>query len=250
MSAYNWPRPILTLMRSQRLLLILCFALMGCGSDDPSLTNPARSAYDPLIEPANFAASTIIDNQYLPQTPGTIRTYEGDDERVIVSVLAETHTVMGIECVVVHDASYEEGTLVEESFEWYAQDNAGNVWYFGEDSREIKRSDRISTRDSWEAGLDGALPGIVMLANPISGIWYRREYYAGEAEDLAQVLALDEVVVTPLATFTGCLKILETDALEPGVEEHKWYASGVGLVAEVEFKGGSEQLRLVSLSTP
>jgi len=189
----------------------------------------------------------MVTNQYFPLVPGTVMVYEGGHERIEVEVLAETHTVMGIACVVVRDRGWKRGELIEDTYDWYAQDNDGNVWYMGEDSNRLENGRVVSKAGSWKAGVDGALPGIIMLARPLAGLWYRNEYYKGEAEDLAQVLGLNETVTVPYGTFTGCLKILDFNALEPGVEEYKYYAPEVGMVKEIKVKGGSGMAELVEI---
>ncbi|MBI2505205.1 MAG: hypothetical protein HYW07_18480 [Candidatus Latescibacteria bacterium] len=216
-------------------------ALLGCGSDS-KLANPADSPYAPVIDPANFTRSTAIDNPYLPLKPGTVLSYQGRGESIVVEVLSQTRTVMGIACVAVRDRVSENGEVVEDTEDWYAQDNEGNVWYMGEDSKDMKNGQVVSRHGSWEAGVDGALPGIIMLARPLDGLWYRTEYYRGEAEDLAQILSLNETVTVPYGTFSNCLKILDFNALEPGVEEHKYYAPGIGVVKEVQVRGGGDAL--------
>lgn len=216
-------------------------ALLGCGSDS-KLANPADSPYAPVIDPANFARSTTIDNPYFPLKPGTVLSYAGRGESIVVEVLSQTRTVMGIACVAVRDRVSEDGEVVEDTEDWYAQDNDGNVWYMGEDSKDMKNGQVVSRHGSWEAGVDGALPGIIMLARPLDGLWYRTEYYRGEAEDLAQILSLNETVSVPYGTFANCLKILDFNALEPGVEEHKYYAPGIGVVKEVQVRGGGDEL--------
>ncbi len=142
---------------------------------------------------------------------------------------------------------YVDGELIEDTDDWYAQDKEGNMWYFGEDSREIEDGEVVSTAGSWEAGVDGALPGLIMLANPIPGIWYRQEYYAGEAEDVGQVLSLYESVNVSYGSFTNCLQVAEWNLLEPGIVEHKFYATGVGLLKAVAVKGESGYEDLVDI---
>ncbi|MFA6109990.1 MAG: hypothetical protein WDA75_14580 [Candidatus Latescibacterota bacterium] len=230
-------------------LALVCGGALGCG-DDAGLTNPASSPYQPLVVPGHFSASTAVDNPYFPLVSGTELVYEGKGERGVIEVLSERRTVMGIECVVVRDRAYEDGELVEDTYDWFAQDNDGNVWYFGEDSHEVKDGKYVNSHGSWEAGTDGALPGIIMLGKPLAGVWYRQEYYRGEAEDMGQVLALDETVTTPAGTFEHCLQTLDTNALEPKVQEYKWYAPGIGVVKEQEIRGGSDAMELVSVRRP
>ena len=142
---------------------------------------------------------------------------------------------------------YVDGELIEDTDDWYAQDKEGNMWYFGEDSREIEDGEVVSTAGSWEAGVDGALPGLIMLANPIPGIWYRQEYYAGEAEDVGQVLSLYESVSVTYGQFNNCLQTAEWSLLEPGIVENKFYAAGVGLLKAIAVKGESGYEDLVDI---
>ena len=238
-------------MRSWIAGLVVLAALMlaACSDKDVRLLNPADSPYAPLIDPADFSASTTIDNPFFPLPVGRTWIYEGGDEHIEVEVTDQTRIVMGISCVVVRDRVWEDDELVEDTCDWYAQDDDGNVWYMGEETEELEGGVVVSTAGSWEAGVDGALPGIIMLARPLAGLWYRTEYYQGEAEDLAQVLGLNETVTVPAGTYTGCVRILDFSALEPDVAEHKTYAPGVGLVKEVVVRGGSGSIELISVGS-
>ncbi|AKB25061.1 hypothetical protein MSMTP_1592 [Methanosarcina sp. MTP4] len=156
---------------------------------------------------------------------------------------------MGVTTTVVQDTEYEDGELVEETFDWYAQDEAGNVWYFGENSIEYEDGEPVSTEGSWEAGVNGAKPGIIMLGNPKVGDIYYQEFSPGEAEDQAEVLSLSETITVAYGSFENCLKTREFTTLEPGEEENKYYASGIGLLLEEEVEGGDERLELVEITT-
>jgi hypothetical protein len=149
---------------------------------------------------------------------------------------------MGVECVVVSDKAWENGKLIEQTYDWHAQDKKGNVWYFGEDTKEYNNGKVTSTKGSWEAGVDGAKPGIIMQAHPKVGQSYRQEYYKGEAEDMAKAISLDESVRVPYGSFDGVLETKEWTPLEPSYAEHKYYARGVGQV----YGGG---LELVDVKT-
>jgi len=207
--------------------------------------------YRKEIEPANFVDR--VDNRYFPLTPGTTFVYEGKTEdgtvRVEDYVTHETKQVLGVTCVVVRNKVIENGDLVEETFDWYAQDKDGNVWYFGEDAKEYEAGVVVSTKGSWEAGVDGAMPGIIMEANPQVGDFYRQEYYKGEAEDMAEVLSLTESASVIYGSFDNLLMTREWTLLEPGIVEHKYYAPGVGLILEVMVEGGSERVELVEIAT-
>jgi hypothetical protein len=123
------------------------------------------------------------------------------------------------------------------------------VWYFGEDTKEYENGEVVSTSGSWEAGVDGALPGIIMKAVPQVGDSYRQEYYAGEAEDMAEVLSLSETAAVASGSYENLLKTKEWTPLEPGLLEHKYYAAGIGMVLEVVVEGGSGRIELVSIET-
>lgn len=196
--------------------------------------------YDPEIDPADFVSG--VDNPYFPLVPGRIFVYEGmtDDglERVETAVTHDTVEIMGVECMVVRDVEYLDGEMIEDTFDWYAQDLDGNVWYFGELSFEIEEGQIIGIEGSWKAGEDGAKPGIIMKAAPQVGDVYRQEFLLGEAEDMGEVIDLDGAVTVPYGTFTGTLVIKDFSPLDPGAFEHKHYASGLGFLVEIDGETG------------
>jgi len=145
-----------------------------------------------------------------------------------MTVTSEAKKIMGVECVVVDDRGYEAGTLIEKTYDWYAQDKKGNVWYFGEDSKEYENGKVVSTKGLWEAGVDGAKPGIIMQANPKMGQSYHQEYYEGEAMDMARVLGSNASVTVPYGSIHHVLETKEWTPLQPGFSEKKYYVRGVG----------------------
>jgi hypothetical protein len=198
------------------------------------------------------AFDTVIDNPYLPMAPGTTYIYRGTNKdgtalRNRVNVTHDTRLVMGVTTIVVRDREYEDGDLVEDTLDFFAQDKAGNVWYFGEQSREIEDGQVVSTEGSWEAGVNGAKPGILMRARPGIGDQYQQESAPGIAEDGARVLSLRARARTPFATFGRALKTEEFNPLEPGALEHKFYAPGIGFVKSQEVKGDGEVMRLAHI---
>ena len=196
--------------------------------------------YDPAIDPANF--TTNIDNPYLPLKPGTTYIYEGPTSqgfiRTTFAVTTNTKFIDGVTCVEVHDQVYTDGQLSEDTLDWFAQDRDGNVWYFGEDSDELVNGRVSGLGGSWQAGVNGASPGIIMEAHPKVGDFYRQEFLLNTAEDSAGVLALNQTVTVPAGTFHHCLETAEVTGLEPGALEHKFYAKGVGNVLTVDLVTG------------
>jgi hypothetical protein len=204
-----------------------------------------RLAYVQLA-PSAFADK--VDNPFFPLNPGTTFIFRGESDGVSIrnrtAVTTNTKVVAGVNCVEVRDQEFEDNELVEDTRDWYAQDKAGNVWYFGEDSREIEDGQVVSTEGSWEAGVDGAIAGIIMRAKPGVGDAYKQEVAVGIAEDEARVISYDNKVKTPFATFGGCLKTEEFTKLEPGVLENKFYAPGIGFLMSQGVQGSNEVLRL------
>lgn len=241
------------------LLAVSVLLAAACGARSESSSsgdakapksNPEKpGGYAPKIVPSDF--TTEIDNEYFPLEPGTTFVYEGETEDATegdtVRVTSDTKNVMGVECVVVEDRVTEDGELTEKTYDWYAQDKAGNVWYFGEDSTEYENGKVKSTEGSWEAGEDGAEPGMIMPADSKVGESYRQEYYKGEAEDIAKPLKLDGSARVPYGSFDNVLVTYEWTPLEPNIAEHKYYAPGVGNVLEVAVKGPRERLELVDV---
>lgn len=226
--------------------LIAVLALCVAGSAGLAKQEP----YAPVIDPADFVRG--VSNPYFPLTPGTTMIYEGETsdgfERIEDFVTHRTKRILGVSCTEVRDRAWLDGELIEETFDWYAQDVHGNVWYFGEFSTEFEDGIPISNEGSWEAGVDGAQPGIIMLANPQVGDTYRQEFYEGVAEDMARVHSLGQFACVAYGCFSNVLVTKEWTPLEPGHNEYKYYAPGVGLILEVGRHGGQDSIELVSIA--
>ncbi len=192
---------------------------------------------------ATFVPGAPIDNPYFPLTPGTIYTYRGEKEEDgevevelnKMSVTFDTRDVFGVTSRVVRDREWVNGVLTEDTFDWYAQDTGGNVWYMGEFTTAYEYDDDghlmgTNHDGSWEAGVDGALPGYIMKGTPLVGDGYYQEYYVGEAEDEAQIVSLGAAVSLDYGDFIDCLQTFETTALDPEAREYKYYTPGLGLV--------------------
>jgi hypothetical protein len=258
--------------------LALGLLAMACNSSDMSVTGkggdggpvsdgeapyvkgcafPDAANYDPKVTPADF--TTTVDNKYLPLVPGTTyHTVDADGNTNDFEVTSETKVILGVTCLVIHDVAKDKsGGLIEDTHDWMAQNKDGSVWYFGEETAEYVDGKVSSTAGSWEAGKDCAKPGILMEADPKVGDSYREEYYAGEAEDEADVVSLTEVVEVPYntndaatGTYSNCLKTKNYTDLEPGNVENKWYCAGIGEVRSQEVKtvGTGKAEELVSVT--
>jgi hypothetical protein len=200
-------------------------------------------------DPADF--SVRIDNPYFPLAPGDRRIVrewdvEGAKVRGVVSVTRRTKRLAnGVKARVVNDRVREDGEVVEDAREWYAQDSAGNVWYFGEDTVKC-RNGKVARRDRFEAGVGGAQPGVIMPADPQVGLAFRKAYDPGNAEDVGEVLSINERAEVPFRKFTSeVLLVKETSPLEPDALEYAFYAKRVGPVLVIEISGGSAREELV-----
>jgi len=202
------------------------------------------------IDPSEF--TTEIDNPYWPMKPGSQWKFretdaEGAVRDVVVTVLDKTKTIAnGVEARIVHDQVTEDGQLSEDTYDWYAQDSEGNLWYFGEDTTEYANGKPKTKEGSWEAGVDGALAGIIMPANAQVGMTYREEYYKGHAEDGASIIGTDALAKVPYGRFEHGVQTRNFSGIEPDVIEEKIYAQGVGIVLEITVSGGSDRSELLS----
>ena len=252
-------------MRPCRIMLIagtLALAVSACSKTGTSVTaSPSQavahgtsvsaspSGYHPAIDPSNFQG--VVDNPWFPLKPGSRYVYtgvkDGKTARDVYVVTSGTKLIEGVPCVIVSDKLYLSGNLEEKTSDYYTQDRQGNVWYFGEDTEELDKNGKVTSREgSWLSGQDGSQPGIFMEANPVVGHSFRQEYYAGHAEDQFQAVSLASAIKVPYGSFTSALLTKEWTTLEPGVIDHKYYVKGIGEVAELTAKGPVERAVLVS----
>lgn len=231
------------------VLTLVGAASAGCGSsskDSPRGAGVATAADARFDHPGK--------NAYFPLVPGTVTRLDGSDEdgsyRERVEVTHRTKMINGVRTIVISDVSRRtSGVLAEKTTDWYATDNAGNVWYFGEDTATYDEHGRLEDRDgTWRAGRDGAVAGLIMPAQPKPTDAYRQEYLAGEAEDQAWIVGIDKTVTVPAGTFRRVVRSYEWSRLEPDVLSLKLYAPGVGIVSERDVAGGRETFKLVSVS--
>ena len=229
-------------MRLGTLIVVLGLALTACSSDHGS---PKGATPRTFVE--------HVDNPWFPLVPGTTYIYrgmkDGEPSREVLRVTHRTKLIQGVRCTTLDDRLYLSGRLEERTRDWYAQDEKGNVWYFGEDTAELDEQGRVTSREgSWQAGVEGARAGIYMPAEPKVDQSFRQEFYAGHAEDHFRVVDLAAPVDVPYTSSKEALLTEEWTPLEPGVIDHKFYVRGVGTVKEQAVKGGDELNELVSVT--
>ena len=236
------------------LVLVITAVVLGAGPVGPGGTGgasrPHLDTYSAGFDRAQF--TTTIDHPYLPLRPGTRWVYEGhsedgEHERTTIEVTSATRRVMGVDCVVVRDTTTVDGEVIQEAFDWYAQDDRGNVWYFGENTMEYRNGHGRPDPGDWEAGVRGARPGIVMKAGARVGDLYRQVYNPLESEEVGEVLSLDETTVGRFGSYRA-MKVRDYTPDEPGVVEHRYFVEGVGMVLAVTVRGGSASSELVEMT--
>jgi hypothetical protein len=258
-------RPIAPLPLALSALLAL-----GCNAQDPtqpssltSITQAMPAAADltftssstagatdlPPFDPSSFVRT--VDNPLFPLPLGRRLIYkgteDGEPEMVITEVTRDQKTILGVQVVVVLDRVFMSGELVEKTFDWFAQDRDGNVWYFGEDTKEFENGKVVSTQGSFEAGKHGARAGIIMRAHPKWGQITPQEDAPGVAEDKSRIIGVDVTVTVPYGTFLHCLKTAEFTDLEPDAVEYKLYCPGIGVTRGHDVRGGTAQTKLVRI---
>lgn len=201
---------------------------------------PAPTDYDPAIDPASFVSH--INNKFFSLKPGQTYIYHNQTpeglEVIKTEVTQQTRPVIGVTTMVVRDRAWLNGRLQEDTRDYYAQDKAGNVWYFGEAVDNFENGKLKDHAGSWEAGVNGAKPGIIMEANPLPGDTYRQEFFPGTAEDQADVVSLEESVQVPYKNYRHCLETRDYSPLDPGINEYKYYCAGGVLALEREMADG------------
>jgi len=237
-------------------LIVASVPVSGPASSTGRSTTPRppdwalHGRYAPAIDPKSFVAT--IDNRYFPLKPGSSFHYEGvKDATAQTDDMVVTHQVkyvLGVKCTVVRDTVSQHGKPLERTFDWYAQDSQGNVWYMGEDARELQNGRFVRASDSWKGGINGAKPGIIMRGNPRPGEVYRQEYYPpGGALDQARIVRSAAKVRVPAGTFGRVLVTDEWSPVEPQMER-KYYVAGIGEIKEQVTAGGHEQFQLVRMT--
>jgi len=211
----------------------------------PAATNPS---------PSSFTHPTA--NPYFPLTPGLVLRYRGTDgdERLHekLTVTHKTKMIQGVRARVIRDVLRRaDGSVAEATTDWYAGDNAGNVWYFGESTATFRPNGTVESREgSWQAGVHGAVAGTIMPANPRPTDAYRQEFWRGHAEDQAWIVQRGAVAKVPAGRFGHVVRSYEWSRLEKANVSLKFYAPGVGIIRERDVAGGTELFELVSVTRP
>jgi len=220
---------------------VVVVTLLACGSSTEPGTTP------PL--PTNL--QTAVTNPYFPLPQGTTwvsRTQTSAGVELDSTTVAGTKLVNGFTATEVHDRVYLSDSLEEDTYDWFAQDSAGNVWYLGEDTKEYAHGQVVSTEGTWQWGVHGATPGIIMWGDTTGmvGSLYRQEFDRGNAQDVGKIVALNQSVTVPFGTLTGCIKTEEWSTLESGPHENKFYCPQIGTALEIG--AGGERSELISKS--
>jgi uncharacterized Zn-binding protein involved in type VI secretion len=194
------------------------------------------------FDPSNFTGGPIT-NQFMPLAVGNTWFYTVTDGTTdTVTVTDKTINIDGVQCVVVSDVVKEGNKVTETTNDYFAQDKAGNVWYFGENTKTFQPGG-ASTEGTWRAGVNNADPGIIMLADPRKGDSYLEENAPNVAVDQAAVTSVMASAAVPFGTFKkDCLQTTNSSVLFPGDIESKFYAPGIGSVLEVDADGTRQQL--------
>ena len=221
-----------------------------CGEQKRARRNICESlgkeAYRPTIDPSQFLspeAAAAVPNPHFPLVPGLVRVLQAGEEVITVTVTDETKEILGVRCRVIHDVVEENGEIIEDTIDWYAQDIFGNVWYFGEISKNFENGELNNLDGSWQAGVEDAQPGIIMKANPEVGDIYRQEFTLGEAEDMGEVISTTETAeMAPAANCAGtCVVTRDFLPIDPGHVEKKFYASGIGNILVIDLDTGKRE---------
>jgi len=237
-------------MRTRSTVVCAAALLVASAIAAVTVATGGASAATPTFDPANFDHPQ--QNDYFPLEPGTVTRFRGVDdgkhfkERVLVT--HKTKKIQGVDATVLLDVLRRaDGTVAEKTHDWYAADNDGNVWYLGEDTATYDRDGTLRSRGgSWEAGVRGAMAGLIMPADPKPADAYRQEYWPGHAEDQGWVVAVHEKKRVPSGSYDDVVRTYEWSRLEPGVIGLKFYAPGVGPIIDREL--GGENFVLVSVS--
>jgi hypothetical protein len=230
-------------------IAIVATAVAGAFGASVAFAGTNSSTYEPALDPAHFVS--VIDNPYFPMPVGRTLIYkgvrDGQTQTDRVTVTSRTKVIEGITATVERDVARHDGTLLEQTTDWYAQDDQGNVWYLGEDTTAYNPNGTIDKSGSWLSGVHDGEPGIIMVAHPAVPDSYRQEYLKGQAEDMAWIVDRGGSVTVPFGTLDQTIRSIEVSRLEPDVVDQKIYAPGYGIVKELALAGDQEVAKLVKV---
>jgi hypothetical protein len=241
-----------TPMRTSRIAALGVVTLVAGAFAATSIDGATAQHTTPTVDPSNFTHPR--PNPYFPLVPGTVFHFRGSDDgeklKEHVTVTRRTKTIQGVKTTVVRDVLRRSaGSLAEKTTDWYAADNDGNVWYFGEDTATYDEHGHVESREgSWQAGVKGAVPGTIMPADPQPTDAYRQEFYRGHAEDQAWIVQRNLNVTVRYGRLHHVVRSLEWTRLEPKVVSLKLYAPGLGIVREKDLSGGTESFELAAVT--
>ena len=235
------------------VILIVYFSSGKNNKNPQNLPNQtSNSDYNPQIVPADF--TTNITNQFFKLPVGRKLHYEEQTadglEKIVIEIMPQTRILMGVNTILYHDTVTVDAVVVEDTKDYLAQDKAGNVWYFGEEVDNYENGKLKDHAGSWLAGTDGAKPGIWIKGEHKVGDSYRQEYYKGQAEDMRDVVAVNQTVTTKLKTYTDCVKVYDWTPLDSKSKENKYYCPEVGALVVNENVTTSEKAELVKVEEP
>lgn len=226
--------------------------LFKTGVQKSEVIKTESAEYNPQINPSEF--TTEITNKYFTLPVGKKMVYEADTEegveRIEIEIENTSRNILGVETITYRDKVYLDGVLVEDTKDYLAQDKQANVWYFGEDVNNYEGGKLKDHAGSFIAGADGAKPGIWIKGDQIVGDSYKQEFYKGEAEDMRDVVAINQTVTTKLATYTDCVKVYDWTPLDSKSREHKYYCPEAGALVLNENLEDGKRAELIKVTTP
>lgn len=234
------------------LVIIVYIAALKLKNAPPepglSTNNEVETTYNPQIDPQQF--THVIDNKYFSLSKGRELTYQGQTpdgiEKIVISIPGDTKEIMGVTTLLYLDKVWIDGELVEDTIDYLAQDQEGNVWYFGEEVNNYVDGKLSDHAGSWIAGEDGALPGIWIKSKHTVNDTYKQEYYQGKAEDMRTVVSVMETVKIKLGDYTDCVNMYDWTPLDPEAKENKFYCPELGVMV-LETKPTGERVELISI---
>ena len=228
--------------------VVAAFALVAmatsCGGGSNEETSAPSTVTEPNFDPADFDAPTKGDNKWLPLQPGdqtvrlgkVTRGHRRLEHRVVTTVTDVTKVIDGVRTVIVLDQDIDGGEIAEQSLDYMAQDEQGNVWYLGSYTESYEGGQFVNAEDAWLAGVKGSKPGILMPADPKTGT---PPYYQAQTPDeqpVAEVVKTGQKQCVPFKCYTSVIVIEENG------DEYKYFAAGVGgILTEPRSEGGEQE---------